>query len=165
MRQIISLVDITPLAKRLWTWYWTASGSLLTTAACLQDHRCARVCLSVFPECKPNRFSDDAVTEAQDSKGSASTTHAAAEQDQVLAASCSRGRLGRARRFFVSSVYSLGPKRTVLEDLVSLQGCPWIMARRARFPSPCGAALRWPLQWSSPTTQSCASIHSWSTPM
>ena len=41
---------------------------------------------------------DDFVTEAQDSKDSASTTHAAAEQDQALAASCSRGCRGCAER-------------------------------------------------------------------
>ena len=37
-------------------------------------------------------------SEAQDSKASASTTHAAAEQDPALAASCWRGRRGLCRK-------------------------------------------------------------------
>ena len=52
MLQIISLVDITPSGKRSWTWSWTASGSLLTTATCLQDQLLLCVCLSRHP----NRF-------------------------------------------------------------------------------------------------------------
>ena len=34
--------------------------------------------------------------------------------------------------------------------------CPWITARRARSLSQCGAAHRWPPQWSSPITQCCS---------
>ena len=54
MLQIISLVDITPSGKRSWTWSWTASGSLLTTATCLQAHLLLCVCLSRLVN--PNRF-------------------------------------------------------------------------------------------------------------
>ena len=107
-------------------------------------------------------------SEAQDSKASASTTHAAAEQDPALAASCWRGRRGLCRKG-VDSIFTVlkfrAQARGYAEDLVSSQGCPWIMARRARSPSPCGAALRWLLPSSSRTTQSCACILSWSTPM
>ena len=88
MQQIISLVDITPSAKRLWTWSWTASGSLLTTAACLQTDRfvCVFVSVCAFRVPLIRVFSDHSVTKAQDSKDSACTTHAAAEQDQALGA-------------------------------------------------------------------------------
>ena len=164
MLQIISLVDITPSGKRSWTWSWTASGSLLTTATCLHAQLLLCVCLSRHP----NRFGR--------------FRHPRHRTPRLLRLQRMRRR-NRIRPWLPHAREAVGgcaergliPFLTVLkfraqakgyaEDLVSSQGCPWIMARRARSPSPCGAALRWLLPSSSRTTQSCACIPSWSTPM
>ena len=116
MLQIISLVDITPSGKRSWTWSWTASGSLPTTATRSQDHLHLGVCLSR----KSESFWTISPSEAQDSKASASTTHAAAEQDPALAASCWRGRRGMCRKGADSHFLQFsGPSKGVMRKILS----------------------------------------------